>query len=153
MGKPIIDGKIIQGVVVEPLKQIIDDRGCVMHMLRSDSPLYERFGEIYFSTVKAGIVKAWKKHAILTQHLAVPVGRIRVIIYDDRANSRTNGWTMEIITGAENYALIKIPAGVWYGFQGLATNLSLIANCTDFPYDESDVIRVDPKYSDIPYNW
>ena len=30
-----------------------------MHMLRADEPHFERFGEIYFSLVYPGGVKAW----------------------------------------------------------------------------------------------
>ena len=41
----------IEGVTVRPLRQICDERGKVMHMLRSDDPHFERFGEIYFSVV------------------------------------------------------------------------------------------------------
>ena len=40
---------MIEGVKIPPLKQIIDERGKVMHMLRNDSPNFEKFGEIYFS--------------------------------------------------------------------------------------------------------
>lgn len=37
---------MIEGVQVKPLRQICDERGKVMHMLRCDDPLFERFGEI-----------------------------------------------------------------------------------------------------------
>ncbi len=36
---------MIEGVVVTPLSQIFDERGRVMHMLREDSPVFERFGD------------------------------------------------------------------------------------------------------------
>jgi len=36
----------IPDVVVQPLRKIPDERGCILHMLRSDDPLFERFGEI-----------------------------------------------------------------------------------------------------------
>ena len=39
----------IEGVVVQSLEQIVDDRGSILHMLRSDSELFTKFGEIYFS--------------------------------------------------------------------------------------------------------
>ena len=39
---------LIEGVKITPLKIISDDRGSVMHMMRSDSPIFENFGEIYF---------------------------------------------------------------------------------------------------------
>ena len=34
---------MIEGVIVEPLKQFKDERGKVMHMLRSDAPLFYIF--------------------------------------------------------------------------------------------------------------
>ena len=40
---------MIEGVIITPLKQIEDERGKVMHMLREDSKVFKRFGEIYFS--------------------------------------------------------------------------------------------------------
>ena len=43
---------MIEGVKITPLKQIKAERGKIMHMLRSDSPVFKSFGEVYFSTVK-----------------------------------------------------------------------------------------------------
>ena len=40
---------MIHDIVIEPLKQMTDDRGKVMHMLRNDSPIFENFGEILSS--------------------------------------------------------------------------------------------------------
>ena len=42
---------MISGIKITPLKQIVDDRGKIMHMLRSDSSIFTNFGEIYFSTI------------------------------------------------------------------------------------------------------
>ena len=52
----------IEGVIVQPLKQIADNRGSVLHMMRKDSELFKQFGEIYFSEIHPGKVKAWKRH-------------------------------------------------------------------------------------------
>ena len=48
---------MIDGVFIYPLRQIPDERGKIMHMLRADDPYFEKFGEIYFSTVYPGVVK------------------------------------------------------------------------------------------------
>ena len=37
---------MIEGVLVHSLKQFPDERGSVMHMLRSDAPHFQKFGEI-----------------------------------------------------------------------------------------------------------
>lgn len=81
----------IAGVVRQSLKQIVDERGAVLRMLRGDSPLFTRFREIYFSLALPGVVKAWKRHRRMTQHFAVPVGQIRLVLYDDRPDAASRG--------------------------------------------------------------
>lgn len=144
---------MIEGVIIQKLKQIVDERGKVMHMLRSDSPLFIQFGEIYFSVVNPGVVKAWKKHLKMTQHFAVPVGKIRLVLYDDRENSPTFRKIEVFENGDGNYCLVKIPPLVWYGFKGISSIPSLIANYTDIPHHPNEVERIEPLDSQIPYNW
>jgi dTDP-4-dehydrorhamnose 3,5-epimerase len=153
MGKAIINGNFIEGVIVQDLKQIKDDRGSVMHMLRSDSPFFEKFGEIYFSAVNKDVVKAWKRHKIMKQHFAIPLGSIKLVIYDNREKSTTYDQIMEISVGENNFALVKIPPMVWYGFKGESNDYSLIVNCTTIPFDENEVERISEKSSLIPFNW
>lgn len=143
----------IEGVVVEPLGVIDDDRGKVMHMMRSDSPLFDRFGEIYFSLVYHGIVKAWKLHKEMTQHYAVPIGNIRLVIYDDRKGSSTRGNLRIMDIGEDNYCLVKIPPGVWYGFKGISDDSAIIANITDMPFNPNELIEADSINSSFPYTW
>lgn len=146
-------GSIISGVVVEPLEQFRDERGRVMRMMRSTSPLFQTFGEIYFSVVKSGVVKAWKYHRAMTQHFAVPVGSIRLVLWDDRSDSPTRGVTQVLDLGEEDYALVKIPPRLWYGFQGTSVQPALIANCTDMPHDPKEqetAPLTDPRF---PHQW
>lgn len=144
---------MIEGVVIQKLKQIIDERGKVMHMLRSDSPLFKNFGEIYFSVINSGAVKAWKRHLRMTQHIAVPVGTIRLVIYDDRMNSTSCGNLEVIETGENNFSLVRIPPLVWYGFKGISSSPALIVNCTDFSHDPDEVERFESLDQRIPYGW
>ncbi len=152
MGNAIIKGAPIEGVVVQDLKQFRDDRGSVMHMLRVDSPLFEGFGEIYFSTVKKDVVKAWKKHKLMKQHFAVPVGTIQLVIFDNRENSDTHNQVMEITVGEDHFVLVRIPPMVWYGFKGLADKYSMIVNCTNIPFDENEVVRIPENSEVVPYS-
>lgn len=144
---------MIEGVFVEKLKKIEDSRGKVMHMLRCDSLLFTAFGEIYFSTINSGALKAWKKHLRMTQFFAVPVGKIKLVIFDDRDKSSTKGEIWEMELGEENYFLVKIPPLVWYGFQGVSNTPSLIANCADIPHDSAEVNGLEPFDTKIPYIW
>lgn len=144
---------MIEGVITQKLTQIADESGKVMHMMRIDSPLFTKFGEIYFSVVNSGVVKAWKRHLKMTQHLTVPIGKIRLIIYDDRENSWSYGKVEVIEIGEDNYCLVKIPSLVWYGFKGISSIPALIANCTDIPHEPNEIERLNSFDKKIPYEW
>lgn len=150
----IVTSDRIHGVAQQDLRQIEDARGAVLHMLRADSPLFTRFGEVYFSLVHPGVVKGWKRHRLMNQHFAVPMGRIRLVIYDDRAQSPTCGQVGEYFLGRpDHYYLVRIPPLVWYGFQGLGPENALVANLTDLPHDpaESEALPLDT--AEIPFKW
>lgn len=144
---------MIEGLIITPLRQILDERGKVMHMLRCDAPHFEKFGEIYFSCVHAGAIKGWHLHKKMTLNYAVPFGKIKLVLYDDRDGSSTKGELMEIFTGPENYQLITIPPLVWNGVKGIAEGTSVIANCATLPHDPEEIERLNPFDKKIPYDW
>ena len=153
MGGIIAGSRMVHGVEIFSLARIADERGMVLHMLRADAPHFQGFGEIYFSWIRAGMTKAWKRHHRMTQNLAVPVGAIKLVIYDDRADSPTHGNMQEITTGHDNYGLVRIPPRLWYGFTALGTGDAMIANCASIPHDPQEVERVPPDHPAIPYRW
>ncbi len=143
----------IEGVVVKPLKKIQDERGCIYHMLRSDDPIFEKFGEIYFSSVHPGVVKGWHIHEKMTLNYAVIKGNIKLVLYDAREGSPTKGNIMEIVMGQDNYCLVKVPPMVWNGFRGVGDETSIVANCATIPHDPDEIKRMDPNTDKIPYDW
>jgi dTDP-4-dehydrorhamnose 3,5-epimerase len=144
---------MIDGVIVTPLQQIVDERGKVMHMLRRDSPIFREFGEIYFSTVNPGAIKAWHIHKIMTLNYAVPHGLIKFVLHDDRVGSPTHGRTEEIILSPERYCLVTVPPLIWNGFKGLGSAPSIVANCATIPYDPAEIDRRPPSDLAIGYEW
>lgn len=144
---------MIDGVHISPLRQITDERGAILHMLRSDAPEFEKFGEVYFSLVYPGVIKGWHIHERMTLNYAVPVGAIKLVLYDDREGSATRGELMEIVTGERSYQLVTVPFGVWNGFKGIGTKPSLVANCATIPHDPEEIHRRDPFDASIPYDW
>lgn len=144
---------MIDGVIVKPLKQIPDERGKVMHMLRSTDPEFKSFGEIYFSTVFPGAIKGWHLHKKMILNYAVPVGNIKFVLFDDRKDSPTKGELQELFLGPENYSLVVVPPMVWNGFKGIGDTMAIVANCASIPHDPSEIERLDPFDGKIPYNW
>jgi len=144
---------MIEGVKIKPLKIIPDERGTIFHMFRSDDPTFEKFGEIYFSKIYPGVVKGWHLHRKMALNYAVPVGMIKLVLYDDRNNSNTKGEIMELFVGVENYILVTIPPNIWNGFKGIGTEPAIVANCATLPHDPEEIIRLDPLNNNIPYDW
>jgi dTDP-4-dehydrorhamnose 3,5-epimerase len=143
----------IDGVLVQPLRIIPDERGRVMHMLRAGDPWFKGFGEIYFSTVYPGVVKGWHLHKKMVLNYAVPMGRIKFVLFDPREGSPTRGRIQELFLGPDQYCLVQVPAGVWNGFKGVGTEPALIANCATLAHDPDEIVRMDPHRNDIPYDW
>lgn len=144
---------MIEGVKITPLRQIADERGAILHMLRSDAPHFEQFGEIYFSMVYPGVIKGWHIHECMTLNYAVPIGMIKLVLFDERETSPTKGELMELFIGERNYQLITVPPGVWNGFKGAGLASALVANCATIPHDPEEIRRMDPLDNHIPYNW
>jgi dTDP-4-dehydrorhamnose 3,5-epimerase len=144
---------MIAGVAVHPLRRIPDERGMVMHMLRADAPHFERFGEIYFSTVYPNVVKGWHLHRRMTLNYAVVSGMVKLVLYDDREGSPTRAEVMELYVGDQNYVLVTVPPLVWNGFKGVGTAPAIVANCATVPHDPAEIERLDPWSERIPYSW
>lgn len=144
---------MIEGVTVTPLRQIFDERGKVMHMLREDSPVFSRFGEIYFSCTNPGAIKAWHLHKKMTLNYAVIYGEIKFVLFDDRPDSKSHGCVQEFFLSPENYSLVTVPPLVWNGFKGIGDKTSIVANCATLPHDPDEIVRK-PAYDEaIPYDW
>ena len=145
---------MIDGVIIKKLHKIPDERGTILHMLRNDESIFKNFGEIYFSTVYPNVIKGWHLHKKMTLNYADIEGMIKLVLFDDRKNSKTKGELMEIFIGEENYSLVSIPPNVWNGFKGIGTKTAIVANCSDIPHDPSEIIRMEPEEKKIiNYNW
>lgn len=144
---------MIDGVVVAPRRQIVDERGKVVHMLRATDPEFETFGEVYFSWVNPGAVKAWHLHRRMALNYTCPHGQVKLVLYDDRAGSPTRGEVMELYLGPDRHHLVHVPPGVWNGFTGIAGHSSMVCNCATHPYDPAEIVRVDPDDPAFPYKW
>lgn len=144
----------LAGVWTHGLSVIPATGGPVLHMLRSDSPLFSGFGEMYFSEVEPGAVKGWKRHREQSQTFAVPVGRVEFIVYDGREGSPSSGVVERFVLGRpDKYTLLHIPPGLWYAFAGRSEAPSLIANLADMPHrpEESDRLPLDAP--EMPCRW
>ena len=90
-----------------------------MHMLRSDDKIFQKFGEIYFSTIYKNKIKAWHLHKESTLNYVCVKGIVKLVLFDDRSESKSKGEIQEITMSKDNYSLVTIPKNIWNGFKGI----------------------------------
>tara|TARA_B100000029_G_scaffold515265_1_gene621410 strand:+ start:568 stop:1029 length:462 start_codon:yes stop_codon:yes gene_type:complete len=143
----------ISGVEIIKKNVITDDRGKILHMLKVDDNNFKQFGEIYFSYVYPKKIKAWHIHKKMTLNYVAAYGKIKLVLYDDRKNSKTFGKIQEIFLSNDNHLLVTVPPLIWNGFSSADDNLAVLANCSDIPHDKTEILRLDYDDPKIPYNW
>lgn len=148
-----IKKKIIQGVKIIKKKVISDRRGKILHMLKKNDKNFKKFGEIYFSIVYPKKKKAWHIHTKMTLNYVCVYGKIKLVLYDDRKKSKTQGMLQEILLSNKNHLLISIPPKVWNGFCSADNDLAILANCSDIPHDKKEIKRINFNDPLVPYNW
>jgi dTDP-4-dehydrorhamnose 3,5-epimerase len=144
---------MIHGVKIIPLRQVVDERGKIMHMMKATDPHFIKFGEIYFSCAWPGTIKAWHVHKSMTINNAVMSGRAKLVMYDLRKDSPTKGELQEVFFGEDNYVLVQMPPGIANGYKAYGDKMVILANCATEPHDPNEIVRIDPFTKEIPYDW
>jgi dTDP-4-dehydrorhamnose 3,5-epimerase len=146
--------ELIQGVKLTKLKQIIDERGAVMHFLKGSSVNFQGFGEVYFSKVNGGIVKGWKLHFKAYQNICVPIGKIKFILFDNRQDSETFGRINEfLLDESSNYYLLSFPPNLWYSFKSFDSDYSILANVSSEIHDPTESLQMPLDNDIIKFRW
>ena len=78
---------MLDGIIKTKQKIIVADSGSVLHGMKKTDVGYNKFGEVYFSSVKKDVIKAWKLHKEMTLNLVVPIGEVTFVLFDDRHTS------------------------------------------------------------------
>jgi dTDP-4-dehydrorhamnose 3,5-epimerase len=142
-----IGQKMIEGVLVTPLKKIPVHGGDVYQGMKSCDRGYKGFGEAYFSTINHGNIKAWKRHRLMQLNLIVPFGEIGFVLCEDMKR----GEFQKVILSLDNYSRLTVPPMIWFGFKGLYKGNSILLNIANIKHDPNEV---DVKLIDeINYDW
>jgi len=146
---------MIAGVVIKELTTHPDERGFFREIIRqTDGFFSEGFGQLSHSTMYPGVAKAWHIHRKQIDWWYVPVGNLKLVMYDKRADSPTQGELQTIYLG-ENYPakVVKIPAGVAHGCKALGGGITHLFYVTSGVYDPAEEGRISHADPDIGYDW
>lgn len=146
---------MIQGIRLKKLKVIPDERGKLMEILRSDDDIFIKFGQVYMTTAKPQVVKAWHWHKLQYDSFCCVSGKIKLALYDARKDSPTYGEVQDFELSLENPLVVQIPAGVYHGFKCIGEEEAIVINTVTEPYNHKnpDEYRVDAYDNDIDYDW
>ena len=146
--------KLITDVHINLLKQIHDDRGAVFHVMKSSEKQFNKFGEAYFSKINNNVIKGWKFHKEMKQNFCVPFGKLKLVLFDNRENSKTKGLINEIILDdSKNYKRVTIPKNIWYSFKCLSDPYCLLLNISNIEHDPLESTTIEINTNKIPYSW
>lgn len=139
----------MEGVFLKSLKEINNPLGNILHFMNVGVNENIKIGEVYFSEIYPGKVKAWKLHKKQTQRICIPIGIVKICLIDFREKSSSYKEILEYTLDRNiDYNLLVIPPGIVYGYKGLGDKISLIANAPDIPHDPNESIKV--SEIDIP---
>ena len=149
--------RLIEGIELKQLKKNVDERGYLCEILRKDWDIFKEFVMAYFSITFPGVVRAWHRHPRTKQldYMCILQGTGKIVVYDARDNSPTEGVINEFIIGEDNPKLIRIPGECWHGFKALGVKPALLLNIPTEMYNckKPDEERLPPDTDKIPYDW
>lgn len=145
---------MIDGVELKELVTHHDERGFFREIARATEAIVaEGWKQVSHSLMFPGVAKAWHVHRTQIDWWYVPVGDLKVALYDLREGSPTQGRLQELFLG-EHYAaqLLKIPAGVAHGCKAINGPAHLIY-LTSGTYDLAEEGRLPHDDPSIGYDW
>ena len=84
-------------------------------------------------------------------NLIVPVGIIRFVAFDDRRSSKSYGQFGEVVLSTDNYYRLTLPPMLWFGFQGVAEQTSVLLNIANIAHNKDEADK--KEILEINYNW
>ncbi len=134
-GRPEIDG-----VSSATLKRFHDEGGSMTELLRvvagaGDGLDGFDLAQVNYSTVEAGVIKAFHLHQRQTDVWFVPPeDRVLLVLVDVRRGSPTEGNQLRMILGDGESSLVRIPPGVAHGCRNIGTASARIIYFTDLQF-------------------
>ena len=135
----------MDGVILTPLKQILNPKGDIFHAMKKSDNGYDGFGEAYFSTINKGDIKGWKKHTKMTLNLIVPVGEIEFVIYDENKKE-----FFSVKLSQNNYQRLTVTPNLWMAFRGIDEE-NILLNLASIEHNSKESLN--KEILEIKYAW
>lgn len=147
---------LIDGVQLKDLRNIVTRNGLTTEFYRDDWALWDgRPRQMLHVTFRANAVSAWHCHEHQRDNIFVADGSLRLVLYDARPDSPTNGKLNVLNLSRACPMLVAIPPKIWHGIQNLENTTSSMINFFDraYVYEDPDEWRLPPDTDQIPYRF
>jgi len=144
----------IKGVVIDKLIKFSDERGFLVETFRKDSLSSDLQPVMsYVSYTRPRVARGPHEHKKQTDIFCfMGPGNFRIKLWDNRKESKTFGYCVEIIGGEDNPIRIIVPPGVVHGYKNISKEVDgMVLNYPDKLYggwdrkEEVDEIRHEDK--------
>ncbi|MBF5003507.1 cupin domain-containing protein [Diaphorobacter caeni] len=149
-------GVQIHGVQSKQITNVLTDDGSLTEIYRKDWQLDDLPVEQIFQKIMSpGSVSAWHAHRRATDRLFCGYGRVKVVLYDARKHSPTQGLLTVHRLALERPTLLVVPPGIWHGVQTVSDSPAIVINAVDiaYSYEDPDHWRLPPDSPEIPYQF
>jgi len=120
---------------VLPLDEIKTDSSTIIKIIDKNKKNFSEINEIYSTTIKKDVIRAWKKHTEMTCNIFVIKGLIKFLFYDDCFKVYE-----EIILKENKKEILEIKPNIWFGFKGFHEENTLI-NFSNIIHDEKEILK------------
>jgi dTDP-4-dehydrorhamnose 3,5-epimerase len=148
---PLIDGVKIRYAVTQ-----VDERGTICEILSTSWGFHDApIPYVYEMTVNPGKVKGWVVHYEQEDRLFLRHGKVKIVLYDDRPESKTYKMVNVICLSDQNRAVIVFPPHVYHAIQNIGEKEAMLINMPTRPYNHAnpDKYRLPLNTDKIPYRF
>ena len=117
------------------LDEIKTEFSTITKILDQKKSNFHGINEVYSSTIKKDVIRAWKKHTQMICNIFVIKGSVKFIFFEDKFELYE-----EVIFKEKKKNILVIKPNVWFGFKGLEKE-NIIINFSNIMHDDNEVIQ------------
>ena len=120
---------------VVDLDEIKTQFSTIIKILDNKKPNFFGINEIYSTTIKKNVIRAWKKHTLMTCNIFLIKGSMKFIFSDNNFKIFE-----EVIIKESKKNILMIKPNIWFGFKGIEEENTII-NFSNILHDETEVVK------------
>jgi dTDP-4-dehydrorhamnose 3,5-epimerase len=150
----------VEGVTFRPTRPVPHEDGILTEVARASwDVLTQPITQVHITTTFPDRIRAWGLHQVSTDRLYVVTGLVRLVVFDGRLDSPTQGQIMELVVSERNPGLLVIPPNLYHGWKNIGTTEASIINMPTSQYDYDSPDALDLPYDSprapeiVPFRW